>query len=240
MLGLGTLINAAAIVVGGGVGLIIKNRLGENMQGALMKSLGLATIFIGLGGALAGLLEVSAEGAVSTRGTMLMVISLIIGTIIGELIRIEDRLGLLGERLRLLFKTQSDSSFANGFVTSTLVVCVGAMAIVGSIQEGLTGDFSMLVAKAMLDMMITLVFASTQGFGVLFSAVPLLIYQGSITILARMAGPFLGDVLIGNLSYIGSILIFAIGLNLVFRLKIRVGNMIPALLIPILAEMLPI
>ena len=185
MLGVGTLINTAAIVIGGGIGLVIKNRMGENMQGALMKALGLATMFIGLSGALTGLLSVSEQGTLGTQGTMMMVLSLIVGTIVGELVRIEDRLNLLGERLKNLFKSQQDSNFANGFVTNTLVVCVGAMAIVGSLQEGLTGDFSMLFAKSMLDLMITLVFASTLGVGVLFSAVPLFLYQGSITLLSR-------------------------------------------------------
>jgi len=238
MLGAGTLINTAAIVIGGGVGLIIKNRLTDNMQNSLMKALGLATMFIGLSGALTGLLSVSPEGVIATQGTMLMVFSLVIGTIIGELLRIEHRLNQLGHHLKTLLRAGDDSSFAHGFVTNTLVVCVGAMAIVGSLQEGLTGDFSMLFAKALLDLMISLVFASTLGVGVLFAAAPLFLYQGGITLLARFVEPFMSDVLISNLSYVGSILIFAIGLNLLFKLNVKVGNMIPALLVPIVFEVI--
>ena len=234
MLGTGTLINTAAIVIGGGVGLVIKHKLTDNMQNSLMKVLGLATMFIGLSGALTGLLSVSPDGVLATQGTMLMVFSLVIGPIVGELLKIEHRLNQLGQHLKNVLHAGDDSSFAHGFVTNTLVVCVGAMAIVGSLQEGLTGDFSMLFAKAMLDLMITLIFASTLGIGVLFAAVPLFLYQGGITLLARFVEPFLSDVLIGNLSYIGSVLIFAIGINLLFKLNIKVGNMIPALLVPVI------
>jgi len=236
MLGTGTLINTAAIVIGGGVGLVIKHRLSDNMQNSLMKALGLATMFIGLSGALTGLLSVSSTGVIATQGIMLMVFSLVIGTIAGELLRIEHRLNQLGHYLKKILRADDDSGFVHGFVTNSLVVCVGAMAIVGSLQDGLTGDFSMLFAKAILDLVISLVFASALGVGVLFAAVPLFIYQGGITLLAHVVEPFLSEVLISNLSYIGSVLIFAIGINLLFKLNIKVGNMIPALLVPIVFE----
>ena len=171
---------------------------------------------------------------------MLMISSLVIGTIIGELLKIEDHLDRLGEKLKKTFKAENNHGFVNGFVTNALVVCVGAMAVVGSLEEGLTGDFSTLFAKAMLDCIISLVFASTLGLGVLFAAVPLLIYQGSITLLAGAISPIMSDVLISNLSYIGSVLIFAIGLNLLFSTRIKVGNMIPALLIPIAYEVIQV
>lgn len=238
MIGLGTLINTAAIVVGGLAGLVIKHRLGEHLQHALMKALGLAVMFIGVSGALTGLLAVTEQGVLSTRGVFMMIASLVLGTIAGELLKIEYHLNQLGERLKKIFKAENDSSFANGFVTNTLVVCVGAMAIVGSLQEGLTGDYSMLLAKSILDCVISLVFASTLGIGVIFAALPLLVYQGSITLLASVVEPFLSDNLISNLSYVGSILIFAVGLNLAFNSRIRVGNMIPAMLVPIVAEVI--
>lgn len=233
---IGTLINVAAIIVGGGAGLIIKHRLGESMQDSLLKALGLATLFIGASGALTGLLAVTDQGLLTTKGAMIMIISLVVGTIIGELLKIEYHLNQLGEKLKLLLKAENNSSFATGFVTNTLVVCVGAMAVVGSIEEGMTGNFSTLFAKAMLDCIITLIFASTLGIGVLFSAIPLLIYQGSITLLAQVVSPFFSETLINNLSFVGSVLIFAIGLNLILNSKIKVGNMIPALLVPIVIE----
>ena len=240
MIGIGTLINTAAIIGGGAVGLVIKNRISESMQNTLMKALGLATLFIGISGALTGLLTVTEGGVLSTRGIMLMISSLVIGTIIGELLKIEDHLDRLGEKLKKTFKAENNHGFVNGFVTNALVVCVGAMAVVGSLEEGLTGDFSTLFAKSMLDCIISLVFASTLGLGVLFAALPLFVYQGSITLLAGAISPIMSDALISNLSYIGSVLIFAVGINLLFSTRIKVGNMIPALLIPIAYEVIQV
>lgn len=237
MRGLGTIINVAAVVAGSMVGMLIRTGLKQRFQDILIQACGLATMFIGIAGTLAGLLKV-VDGGVETQNTMLLVFSLVIGGLLGECIDIELRLDHLGIRLQHLAKADNNSMFVEGFVTASLVICVGAMAIVGSIQDGLTGDYSMLCAKAVLDMVIVMVFASTMGIGVLFSALPLGIYQGLITLCAVLIAPFLSDGLIQNMSFVGSALIFCVGYNLIFGKKIKVGNLLPAILIPVFWEIL--
>ncbi len=237
MRGLGTIINVAAVVAGSMVGMLIRTGLKQRFQDILIQACGLATMFIGIAGTLAGLLKV-VDGGVETQNTMLLVFSLVIGGLLGECIDIELRLDHLGVRLQHLAKADNNSMFVEGFVTASLVICVGAMAIVGSIQDGLTGDYSMLCAKAVLDMVIVMVFASTMGIGILFSALPLGIYQGLITLCAVLIAPFLSEGLIQNMSFVGSALIFCVGYNLIFGKKIKVGNLLPAILIPVFWEIL--
>ncbi|MBQ7799103.1 MAG: DUF554 domain-containing protein, partial [Oscillospiraceae bacterium] len=186
---------------------------------------------------LTGLLKITEGGKIETSGTMLMIISLILGTFVGELLKIEDRLERVGEKLKKAVKAKNSGNFVEGFVTTTLIFCVGAMAIVGSLEDGLTGDFSMLAAKSVLDGIMAIIVASTMGIGVLFSAIPVFIYQGAITLLAEFISPVLSPELVLNLSYIGSALIFGIGVNQVFGKKIKTGNMLPALLVPIVYEL---
>ncbi len=236
MHGLGTLINVAAILLGGFVGLFLKKGLNEKLIDSVMKAIGVAVMFVGISGALTGLLKVTDDG-LETSGTMLMIISLILGTFVGELLKIEDRLENIGEKLKKAVKAKNSGNFVEGFVTTTLIFCVGAMAIVGSLEDGLTGDFSMLAAKSVLDGIMAIIVASTMGIGVLFSAIPVFLYQGAITLLAEFIAPVLSDQLVLNLSYIGSALIFGIGVNQVFGKKIKTGNMLPALLIPIIYEL---
>jgi hypothetical protein len=140
---------------------------------------------------------------------------------------------ILGEKIKKMVKAENDNLFIDGFVNVSLIICVGAMAIVGSIQDGISGDYSLLTAKAVLDFIIVVVFASTYGLGTVFSAVPIFIYQGSITLIAALGGSFLSDAIINDLSFIGSALIFCVGVNIGFGKKFRVGNMLPALLVPI-------
>jgi len=240
MRGLGTIINVIAVLAGSGIGLFFKSGLKQRFQDILMQACGIATIFIGVGGALSGILSMNAEtGVISTKNTMLIVASLVIGGLLGELINIEKRLDRFGEKLKAMVKAQNDNSFVDGFVTASLVICVGAMAIVGSIQDGLTGDYSMLSAKALLDFIIVMVFASSLGIGVLFSALPLGLYQGAITLCAALIAPYLSDALISDMSCVGSVLIFCVGYNIAFGKKIRVGNLLPAILIPIVRAFLP-
>ena len=237
MHGLGTLINVIAILAGGFMGLFVKKGLNEKILDSVMKAIGVAVMFVGISGALTGLLKITESGAIETSGTMLMIVSLILGTFIGELLRIEDRLESIGEKLKGAVKAKDGGNFVEGFVTTTLIFCVGAMAIVGSLEDGLTGDFSMLAAKSVLDGIMAIIVASTMGIGVLFSAIPVLLYQGAITLLAEFISPILSNELVLNLSYIGSALIFGIGVNQVFGKKIKTGNMLPALLIPIVYEL---
>ncbi|MDE6745650.1 MAG: DUF554 domain-containing protein [Oscillospiraceae bacterium] len=229
MIMLGTIVNAAAVVIGGGAGMIIKKGLKEDFRDSMMKTLGIAVIFLGAAGAMPGLLELK-DGTLQTRGTMLMILSLTLGIIAGELLKIEDRMETLGEKLKKLVRAEGDNLFVQGFVTNALVICVGAMAVVGALQDGINHDPSTLFAKAVLDAMISMVFAASLGVGVLFAAVPLFLYQGAITLLSGFAAPFFTDTVVGNLSYIGNILIAVVGVNLLFGKTVKVGNMLPALI----------
>ena len=237
MIGLGTIVNVLAVLVGGFVGLFVKKGLSDKLQDMIMKVLGLSTMFIGASGALAGLLSVK-DGVISTKGTMLMIFSLVIGSIMGELIRIEDRLETLGEKLKKSVKAAENGRFVEAFVTNTLVICVGAMAIMGSLQDGLSGDPTTLFAKSILDGVIAIVFTSTLGVGAMFAVIPLAIYQGGITLLSRFIEPYLVGNMVPDMSYIGSVLIFAIGINLAFGKKFKVGNMLPSILIPIIYNLI--
>lgn len=233
MIMLGTIVNTAAVIIGGGAGMLVKKGLKKDFQDSLMKTLGIATIFLGAAGAMTGLLEFK-DGVFQTRGTMLMILSLTLGIIAGELLKIEDRMEALGERLKRLARAEEDNLFVQGFVTNALVICVGAMAVVGALQDGISGDPSTLFAKAILDAMISMVFAASLGVGVIFAAVPLFLYQGAITLLAGIAAPFFTDEVVGNLSYIGNVLISVVGVNLLFRKTVKVGNMLPALIFAVI------
>lgn len=239
MTGLGTIVNMLLVLLGSTIGILIKGGLKAKYQETIMNGLGLAVIFIGISGALQGLFIVEGSG-LETTNTMLMIISLALGGFIGEWIDIEARLDRLGESLKKTFKVKGEqgNSFVEGFVNSSLLFCVGAMAIIGSLQDGLSGDPSMLIAKGVLDGVAAIFFASTLGIGVFFSIIPMAIYQGGITLLATFVEPFLSERLISNISFIGSILILGIGINMIFGKKIKVGNLLPAVLIPILYEII--
>lgn len=235
MIGLGTIVNTAAVIVGGGIGLLLKKGLKDSLQDSLMKVLGTATFFIGVGGTLSQMLVLK-DGRLTVEGTMLMIFSLLLGTLFGEAIAIEDKLEKLGEFARKVLHADKKSQFVDAFVTVTLVICVGALAILGAIQDGLSGDYSLLFTKAILDAVICMVFASTMGFGVLLAALPLFIYQGGITLGAGFIAPYLTEAMINDICFIGNILITLIGVNLVFAkvIRVRVGNMLPAIVVPIL------
>lgn len=188
MIGLGTLINTAAVIAGGLLGLCLKNGLKKQMQDILMQACGIATIFIGASGALSKMLVIK-DGRLEATGTMLLIFSLVLGGILGEWLGIEQKMDILGEKIKKAVKAQNDNLFVEGFVNVSLIICVGAMAIVGAIQDGISKDYSMLMAKAILDLVIVLIFASTYGIGAVFSAVPILVYQGSITLLAAFSAP---------------------------------------------------
>ena len=233
MIGLGTIINTLAVIAGGMIGLCLKNGLKKNLQDILMQACGVATIFIGASGTLAKMFVIE-NGEFSTQGTMLLIFSMVLGSLLGEVINIEEKMDFLGEKIKKAVKAEKDNLFVEGFVNVSLIICVGAMAIVGSIQDGISGDYSLLTTKAVLDLVIVVVFASTYGMGAMFSAVPIFLYQGGITLMAAVGGSFLSDAIINDLSFIGNALIFCVGINIAFGKKFRVGNMLPALLIPVL------
>ena len=234
MPGIGTIVNTLAVIAGSLIGMIAKKGLSENLQNSLLKALGLATMFIGIGCTMQEMLVIQPDGSLSANGIMMMIISIALGTLVGELLHTEDFLESLGDRIRKIpIFRNNDSKFTEGFVTATLVVCVGAMAIVGALRDGLEGDPTMLYSKSILDFISTMIFASTLGIGVLFSAIPMALYQGFFTVCAGFIGSFFDDAVISNLSLVGSVLIFGVGVNLFFGKQVKVGNMLPALLIPI-------
>ena len=235
MIGLGTIINTLAVLVGGLLGLLLKNGVAKKFEKILMQALGLATIFVGAGGVLKYML-VMENGSLTTRGTMLLIFSLVLGCILGQILDIESKMETIGIKLKQAVRIKNDNHFVEGFVTTSLIICVGAMAIVGAMQDGLSGDSSMLVAKSLLDFALVAILASTYGVGAVFSAIPIFVYQGAITLIAALFGTVISDGLIQQLSFVGSALIFCVGINLVREKTFQVANMLPALLIPILWE----
>lgn len=234
MIGFGTIANTIAVIIGGGIGLFLKKGIKKSLQDSLLQAMGIAVLFIGIGGTLSQML-VFKDGHLETTGTMLMIFSLLIGTLIGEIINIEAKLEKLGEIARKILHADEQSKFVDAFVTVTLVICIGAMAIIGALQDGLSGDYNLLLTKAILDSVICMVFASTMGAGVLLAALPLFIYQGLITLCASFISPYLTTAMINDICYIGNILITIIGINLTFNniIHIRVGNMLLALIVPV-------
>lgn len=230
MPGLGTLVNVLAIILGGTIGVLFGKKIPFRFQETIQTGNAVAVLFIGIGGTMQHMLKMS-DGTFSTQGTMMMIFSMAIGGVLGEWLNIEARMIRFGAWLREKTGNAKDSRFIDGFVVSSLTVCIGAMAIVGSIQDGIRADHSILFAKAILDLIIVMVFATTKGKGCVFSAIPVGILQGSITLLAKMISPVITDTAMSNLSYVGSILIFCVGVNLLFDRKIRVANLLPALIV---------
>ena len=238
MIGLGTIINTAAIVLGGIIGHFTGKLFQPEQQASLNKACGISVMFIAIAGAMQGMLRIDGDTLLSGR-SMLVVLCLAIGTVAGELIGIENGFERFGEWLKRKTGNSGDPQFVHAFVTASLTVCIGAMAIVGAIQDGILGDYSTLAVKAVLDFIIVAVMTSTLGKGSAFSAIPVLAFEGSITLLARLVSPVMTDLAISYLSLIGSVLIFCVGINLVWGKSIRVANMLPAVLFAVLAAYLP-
>lgn len=233
MIGLGTIINVITVILGSVIGLIFKNIIPKRLEATVVSGIGLSVCFIGITGVCSKMFYVE-EGVLKTKYTMLLIVSLVIGAIIGELINIEKHLERLGDFCKSKVKFGGENSkFTEGFVSSSLLFCVGAMAIVGSLEDGLTGNYSTLAAKAIMDGTVSIFFAASFGIGVFFSVIPVLIYQGGITLLAGVIKPLLTEVLINQLSLVGSVLIFGIGINMLTGKKIKLGNLLPAVLVPI-------
>ena len=205
----------------------------ERYQKTLLSAMGVSVLFVGLAGALSQMLYAE-DGTLHTQGTMMLIISLAAGAILGELLDLEDRMERFGAWLREKSGSQSDNSFINGFVTASLTVCIGAMAIVGAIQDGISGDHATLFAKAVLDFVIVLVMAASMGKGCMFSAIPVGILQGGVTLLAQLIRPVFTEQALANLSLTGSVLVFCVGLNLVWGKHIRLANLLPALIVSVI------
>lgn len=222
MVGLGTLVNAGAVILGGALGSLVIPRVPGHVRKSTMQALGLGTILIGL------------QMAWETKEMLLVLISLAVGTILGELLRIDDRLQGLATRLERWPAIQRDG-FAKAFVQTTLLFCVGAMAITGSLQDGLKGDPSILYAKAVLDGVSAIMFGSVMGAGVMLAAIPVLLYQGALTLSASWISLVLTPAMIREIGATGGLLVLGLGLNLVGATEIKVANLLPALVVvPIL------
>lgn len=239
MIGLGTIINTAAIVIGGLLGYFFGRLLIERIQDTLNMACGVSVLFIGIAGAMEYMLPVS-EKSLSGGGTILMILTLTLGGLIGEWIDIEAKFERFGEWLKKKTGNQKDNQFIHGFVTSSLTVCIGAMAIVGSIQDGVSGDYVILAAKSVLDFIIVMVMTCAMGKGCIFSAVPVFLLEGGITLLASLLKPVFTDLALNYISFVGSVLIFCVGLNLVWGKKVRVANLLPAIFLAIAAAYLPV
>ena len=228
MPGFGTVLNVCGIVAGGVLGSLFGDRLGKNYRETLMLANAISVLFVGIAGAMSYMLKVSG-GELSTQGTLMLVVSMAAGGLLGEFADLDGRSEKLGVWLRHKTGNDSDAEFVEGFVSASLVVCVGAMAVVGSIEDGLTGDWSILAAKAVMDMVVIFVMTASLGRGCIFSAIPVGVIQGTITLLAVLAKPLFTDAAMANLSLTGSVLIFCVGVNLIWGKKFRVANMLPAL-----------
>lgn len=220
---LGTIVNVIAVLVGGTIGLLLKKGLPKRLEKSLMTALGLCTVYLGISGLSQG------------KNTLILILSMVLGTLIGELVDLDKRINNLGEYIQEKFRRLSGgSSIAEGFVTASLLFCVGAMAIVGSMQSGLTGNHETLFAKSTLDFVAAILFASSLGIGVLFSAAFVFAYQGGITILSHLAAPLLSNAAVAEMSCVGSLILIALGLNMIGLSKFKVMNFVPAIFLPII------
>lgn len=231
---IGTIVNCLAIVGGCILGLIIKERMTEKISNTIMNGLALCVLYIGI------------SGAIEAENPLIMIISIALGALIGELIDIDKRLSNLGDKLESKFSKKdlieenSKLSISQGFVSASLLFCVGAMAIVGSLQSGLSGNHETLFAKSILDGISSIIFSASLGIGVMFSAVAVFIYQGSITLCASFLSGILSDSVINCMSVAGSLLIIGLGLNMLKSTNIKVANLLPAVFLPIIFGILGI
>ena len=235
---IGTLLNTLGVVLGGCLGLLIGQRLTHKLQESLMKATGVCVLFLGMAGTLEQMIHIEGQHLV-VGGTMLLIVSIVLGTLIGEILNIEKGFELFGEWLKKISGNAKDNRFVDAFVTSSLTICIGAMAIVGAITEGLTGDYSILAAKAILDALIVLVLTVSKGKGAMFAAIPIFILQGSVTVGASLVSPIMTAEALANLSLVGSVLIFCVGVNLIWKPMISVANMLPAILLAVLFTYIP-
>ena len=219
----GTIVNALGILAGCAVGLLLGKLIPERLADAVTRGVALCVFCIGVSGMLSG------------ENTLVMIISMVLGTIAGELLRLDDRLNALGDKVERQFaKRGVKGRISEGFVTASLLFCVGAMAIVGSLESGLSGNHATIYAKSALDAVSSVIYSSTMGFGVALSAIPVLLYQGAITLCASLLSPVLTDFVIAEMKAVGSRLIVALSFNMLGFTKIKVMNSVPAIFFPIL------
>lgn len=229
---LGTIVNAFAIAIGGLIGLMLRGGMKPRYKDIIISVLGLSVAFIGISTALGGLLSGEAEA-------ILYIVSLVIGSIIGETMKIEEKLEAVGDIIQSKIGSKG-GNVSQGFVTASLTFCVGTMAILGSIESGIQGVHTTLFTKSVLDGVTSIIFASTLGVGVLFSAVSVFLYQGALTMLASVVQQYMTAAMMREISIIGGIMIFAIGCNMLEIRRFKVGNMLPAILVPVIYYLPPV
>lgn len=238
MKGLGTIINVAGVLIGGLGGLLFGKRLEERFQETLMSAVGICVLFLGISGCLEEMFVITADGLKSS-GSMMMIGCFAIGALLGEWLNLEFHMEEFGEWLKRKTGSDSDNRFVDGFVTTSLTICIGAMAVVGSIQDGISGNYSTLAAKAVLDLIIVLIMTASMGKGCIFSAIPVALFQGSITGMAGLIEPLMTEQALSNLSLTGNMLIFCVGVNLIWGKKIKVANLLPTIFLAAAWAFLP-
>lgn len=239
MTGLGTIVNCAAVIVGALIGMLFKKALKERFCELITQSMGLAVIFIGAAGGVGRIIELN-KTENGTVQILMMVLAFTLGSFLGELINIQHLTERFASWLKVKTKSENDNGFVSGFVSASLTICVGAMAVIGPIQDALSHDYSTLFTKAVLDLVIIMVMASAMGKGTAFSVIPLAAIQGSITLIAKLVEPYLTQSAVTNISFVGSMMIFCVGVNLMFDKKIRVANMLPTIIFSVAFSFLPI
>lgn len=238
MIGLGTVINIIAIFLGGLSGIILKKVLLKRHQVTMLKACGIAVMTFGIGGAMEKMLTIQ-NGSIYCGKTMMIIICLSLGAFLGEMFKIEENFEKFGMYIKKKSGNVKEKGFVDAFVNTSLAVAIGAMAIVGAIEDGALADITILKAKSVLDFVLVMVFTASLGKGAIFSFIPVAILQGTITIFASFLKPMLTDLMLTNISLIGSILIFAIGINLTIEKKIKVANLLPAILVAIIVSLKP-
>lgn len=232
MPGIGTIVNVIAVLVAGLLGLGFGHLISKRFHQSLLQACGLSVIVLGLGSTFAGMLTES-QGSYTLEGVMMMIVSLTLGCVIGEALNIENRLEEFGHWLQTKSGNQKDSSFINGFMTASLTICVGAMAIVGSIQDGILHQPDTLFAKSILDFIVIVIMSASMGKGCMFAAIPVGLLQGGVTLCSHFLEPFLTESALLCLDIVGNILIAGVGINLIFGKTIKVANLLPALIIAV-------
>ena len=225
------LVNTATVLVGSLIGILFRNRLKESLRNAVMKALGLCTMLIGI------------SSAIATQDLLCVILCMVVGTVIGELLKIDDGIEHAGDAIKaklLKGKGSSESrsmeSFTDGFVSASILFCIGSMTIMGSLEAGIRHDYSIIYAKSMMDFVSSMAFGAAMGFGVTCSAAFVLIFQGALTLLAGVLGSALSEAAVTEMSAVGGVILLGMALNLLecSRERIKVANMLPAIFLPIL------
>jgi uncharacterized membrane protein YqgA involved in biofilm formation len=228
---IGVIINGVAVIVGGMIGLLFKKGIPDSIEKSMNKAMGMVVIIIGLNGIITNMFSIKSDGSLHSSGELLLVVSFAIGTLIGELLKLDEKIESFSGKIEQHFHIEG---FTNGFITASSIFCIGAMGIIGSINSGLTGDHSTLITKSIIDFVTAIVLASSLGIGVMFSFIPVVVYQGLICIFAGLLSNILVGELLTQVCMVGFTLIICVGLNLMANLKFKTVNMLPALFIPVI------